>query len=60
MDVHSEYIVYGVYSFLLRTFRIIEINIYGVHPSFINLVRRMIANNAVLKVLLLPLEIAVI
>ena len=60
MDVHSKYIVYEVYSFLLRTFLIIEINIYDVHPSFINLVRRMIANNAVLKVLLLPLEIAVI
>jgi putative transposon-encoded protein len=36
MDVHSEYIVYHVYSF-------IEINIYYVHTHSFNMVRRMIA-----------------
>jgi putative transposon-encoded protein len=36
MDVHSKYIVYHVYSF-------IEINIYYVHTSYSNMVRRMIA-----------------
>ena len=36
MDVHSKYMVYQVYSF-------IEINIYYVHTTSINMVRRMIA-----------------
>jgi putative transposon-encoded protein len=39
MDVHSEYIVYLVYSFLLTR----EINIYYVHTTYIIMVRRMIA-----------------
>jgi putative transposon-encoded protein len=35
-DVHSQYIVYLLYSF-------IEINIYYVHTTYIIMVRRMIA-----------------
>jgi putative transposon-encoded protein len=39
MDVHSKYMVYQVYSFLLTK----EINIYYVHTTHIIMVRRMIA-----------------
>jgi putative transposon-encoded protein len=39
MDVHSRYMVYRVYSFLLTK----ETNIYYVHTTIIIMVRRMIA-----------------
>jgi putative transposon-encoded protein len=43
MDVHSKYMVYQVYSFLLRTF-MVKKSIYTMYIQLsLNMVRRMIA-----------------